>query len=303
MPNEFIPGFVAAYPYTNFHELNADYILKRVHELEEHIADLDDYIDGKVTEALQPYVTELNSLAASFASLDARVTNTLNSYQSQIDAQNARITSEFALMKANLQREFASRLEELDAKIIAQDAEIANGLADIQRFMIDINNQLTSRFNLFREEINNQLAEFLADLPENMFVRSPFSGDLVTVQEAINELYENTSRYRAITAAEFDGLGLTAQEYDDLNITAWDFDTRGLDVLPIVDTLHNMFSPFTGIWSSLQTVINEIVDFSDRAHSITAEDFDAAELTAEEYDDLEIYAYTYDFNAADIIGA
>ena len=303
MPNEFIPGFVASYPYTNFHELNADYLLKRMHDVEEHLASLDSYIDGRVTQAMQPYLNELYVLVSEVHTIDARVTNTLTDYQNQINAQNTRITTEFARMKANLEREFADRINELDAKIAEQDANIANGLADLRRFMVDINNQLTSRFNLFREEINNQLAQFLADLPENMFVRSPFSGNVVTVQEAVNELYENTSRYRAITVAEFDSMGLTAAEYDALDITAWDFDTRGLDVLPIVDTLHNMFSPFTGLWSSLQTVINEIVDFSDRAHSITAEDFDAADLTAEEYDDLEIYAYTFDFNAADIIGA
>ena len=300
---DFIPGFVAQYPYTNFHELNADYLLRRMHEVEEHLASLDSYIDGRVTSAMQPYINELNRLVQEVHNLDANVTATLESYQTQIDAQNVRITREFATMKANLEREFAEKIEELDKKIIEQDRDIENGLADLRRFMVEINNQLSSRFNLFREEINNQLAQFLAELPDYMLVRSPFSGNLVTVQEAINELYENTSRYRAITAAEFDALGLTAEEYDDLEITAWDFDTHGLDVLPVVDTLHNMFSPFTGLWSSLQTVINEIVEFSDRAHSITAEDFDAAELTAEEFDELEMYAYTYDFNAADIIGA
>lgn len=300
---DFIPGFVASYPYTNFHELNADFLLKRMHEVEEHLASLDSYIDGRVNDAIQPYVNELNRLVQEVHNLEANVTATLESYQTQIDAQNVRITREFATMKANLEREFAAKIEELDRKIIEQDRDIENGLADLRRFMVEINNQLSSRFDLFREEINNQLAQFLAELPDYMLVRSPFSGNLVTVQEAINELYENTSRYRAITAAEFDALGLTAEEFDNLDITAWDFDTHGLDVLPVVDTLHNMFSPFTGLWSSLQTVINEIVDFSDRAHSITAEDFDAAELTAEEFDDLEMYAYTYDFNAADIIGA
>lgn len=296
-------GFWNKYPYTDFHELNLDYVLARMKELEDHIATLDDYIDAEIKRNLQDYINQLNQLVSEVHSLESRVDATLQSYDERLNQEIANINQQFVYLTNNLNQYLASEIARIDNEIAADRAEMRNEFLRIDRQLREALAMIDGRFEAFKREINYLLQDFLDKLPESFYVVSPFTGQLITVQEAVNELYENGTRFRAITAGEFDSLGLTAQEFDDLELTAWEFDMYGLDYLPVRDPKHHMYSPFTGVWSTLQTVINEIIDFSDRAHSITAGDFDAAELTAGEFDALDMYAYTFDFNAADIIGA
>lgn len=307
-------GFITEYPMTNFHELNADYLLKRMHELEQSMQDLDAHIHDVVNSSMQPYITELNSLISRYAALDARVTQTLTNYSADIAAQNAKIDNEFRritaynqaqleAMRNNLALDLARGLDNINRQFIVWRTQANNQLADMQRYMMTEVNILNRRMDLFEAEFRLELQEFLENLPESFVVTSPYSGQIVSIQEAINELYDNVSRYRAITAGEFDALGMTAEEFDDLELTAWEFDIYGLDYLPVRDTLHNMTSPFTGEWSSLQTVINEIVNFEFREHALTASEFDALELTAGELDAEPFTAYDFDFIGKDILAA
>ena len=296
-------GFWNKYPYTDFHELNLDYVLARMKELEDHIATLDDYIDAEIKRNLQDYINQLNQLVSEVHSLENRVDATLQSYDERLNQEIANINQQFVYLTNNLNQYLASEIARIDGEIAADRAEMRNEFLRIDRQLREALAMIDGRFEAFKREINYLLQDFLDKLPESFYVVSPFTGQLITVQDAVDELYENGTRFRAITAGEFDSLGLTAQEFDDLELTAWEFDMYGLDYLPVRDPKHHMYSPFTGLWSTLQTVINEIIDFSDRAHSITAGDFDAAELTAGEFDALDMYAYTFDFNAADIIGA
>ena len=300
---DFINGFVSKYPYTNFHELNADYLLKRMKDVEDHIAGIDAYIDSVVKQNLQSYIDQLNQLINEVNSLETRVDATLQSYDARLNQEIENINNRFVTLTQQLNQYLASEIARLDNEIAVDRQNMQSEFRRVESELSRALEQINGRFDAFKLEINVLLQDFLDQLPESFYVISPFTGQMITVQEAVNELYENGTRFRAITAGEFDTLGLTAEEFDDLDLTAWEFDMYGLDYLPVRDPKHNMFSPFTGVWSSLQTVINEIIDFSDRAHSITAGDFDAAELTAEEFDALDMYAYTFDFNAADIIGA
>lgn len=66
-------------------------------------------------------------------------------------------------------------------------------------------------------------------------------GHLNNIQDVIDNIY-NYLRYNAITAQEFDSIGLTAKQFDDTNITAFDFDINSKSILLKYNDMF-MFNP------------------------------------------------------------
>lgn len=314
MADRFVNAFASNYPYTNFHELNADYILKRLAEIETKLTDFRQFVDEEVAAQIAPFVNELNELNNRFNALDVRVTVALNTYEVQM-------LTKFAQQDQIINQRFTQILHELNRQINALEAnytllfnQFSNALTrdneefknDIRTNNADFQHNITESLNIIDAKVDytydyvtNQLEQFLSELPESFYVQSPITGTLVTVQEAINQLYDSAVRYRAITCEEFEALGLTAQEYDDLELTAIDFDLYGLDVLPVIDTKHYMYSPFTGEWVTVQTVINELAALH-RAYSLTATELDALDLNVTELEAYEYTAFRYDWYSKQI---
>lgn len=62
----------------------------------------------------------------------------------------------------------------------------------------------------------------------------------------------------------------------------------------------NLYDPTTGLYSPIQTVIDNIYDAS-RQNAITASEYDALELTATEYDAYDLTAREYDTEAKTLL--
>ena len=62
----------------------------------------------------------------------------------------------------------------------------------------------------------------------------------------------------------------------------------------------SVFDPTTGLYSPLQTVIDNLYD-TGRTDSLTASEYDALELTATSYDGYELTAREYDNNAKSLL--
>lgn len=61
-----------------------------------------------------------------------------------------------------------------------------------------------------------------------------------------------------------------------------------------------MISPFTGKYTLISDVINQLANFH-KENPITAQEYDDLELTAQNYDEKLITAYNYDFTAKSIL--
>lgn len=114
-----------------------------------------------------------------------------------------------------------------DSRFAAQTAQIAQHITELELY---VNNQAAQVYSNSVSVTNDawqQLNERIDNtLEQGGFVRSPISGSIVTVQEALNEL---ASLHQAgLTAQEFDSLLLTAQMFDNKNLTAYDFDYTGV---------------------------------------------------------------------------
>ena len=62
----------------------------------------------------------------------------------------------------------------------------------------------------------------------------------------------------------------------------------------------NVYDPTTGLFSPIQTVIDNLYDMN-RANAITATEYDALELSATDYDAYELTAREYDINGKSLL--
>lgn len=188
--------FFNKYPYTDYHELNADFILNRLKSIEEQIATIKEEIEGEILiwfeEQMKPYEETLDALINEVTELKEETEETLADYDTRItnfinDVNNA---------LAGIRRELVASIDAV------------NALTDLK---IEQNNIY----------IMNEVTENVGNL---FLVQNPFTGDEVTIQAMIDYLsafhitdgidYDEMAS-RALTYTQFNGLNIT---YEDLTL-------------------------------------------------------------------------------------
>lgn len=124
-----------------------------------------------------------------------------------------------------------AQLQELrnsaDSRFAAQAAQIAHHITELELYVNNHAAQVYSNSVSVTNDAWQQLNERIDDtLEQGGLVRSPISGNVVTVQEALNELA--SLHQDGLTAQAFDSLLLTAQMFDNKNLTAYEFDYTGV---------------------------------------------------------------------------
>lgn len=140
-------------------------------------------------------------------------------------------------------------IEEYSGKIEEIEADIAALKNEMVEFESEINEEITTRFNAIKLDLQSAIATTLlqanaytdataANLREEIQAVSlgqitlfdPTTGSLNNLQVVIDNIY-NTSREEALTATEYDGLQLSATTYDAYQITAFNYDRYGKTIL------------------------------------------------------------------------
>ena len=290
------------YPYTDFHEMNLDWLLTTYQKIVEDIQTLQQWVTTHQGE----YEEAMRRLAA--------VENEIDTFETQIRAQfaelSAQIERELAEQRAEVQQLINDTRQELDQTIAEFRQEVAaieaaflkmiNDMrTEINRILASMQSILTENNEFIQRWVEIRLQEFIDSIPsfDEVFVYNPYRGETTLLQQAIDDLY-TICRIWGLTAAEYDSLQLTASEYDALGLTARDYDTIGYRLL-FKDPAHYMFSPFTGIYTKLQDVIMALAGL--HMNALTASAYDALELEAQVYDAKELAAYTYDWNGAAVL--
>ena len=189
-------NFYNKYPYTDFHELNADFLLARVKKIEEQIANIKEEIEGEifewVQEQLAPYQEQLNQLIEEVEALQEETEETLAAY---------------------------------DARITAFVNQVNNELAAIRQELINSINAVNDLTDLKIEQNNTYLLNQISENVGTLFqVLNPFTGTMMSIQEMIDYLSAfhivdgidyDTMNTRALTYAAFNALNIT---YTDLTL-------------------------------------------------------------------------------------
>ena len=305
------------YPYTDFHELNLDWLLETYQEIVDHVQTLLDWMAEHKIE-----------YAEAMARLQA-VENEIDTFEARVQAEFDRLAEEqtqaFAEQTAKLDLAIQQMKDEVNEEIVKLRRDVADAIADFQtqfnqlkasveaeitqlRILINqeivrLNETLEVNNQYIRQYVEDRLDQFINDFP-NMInlvpVYNPVRGTMTSLQQAINDLYD-VARVYGLTAEQYDSLGLTAQEYDNYELTAMEYDQFGYIKLGYPDENWYMISPFTGQYTKVKNVVMDLAHF--HMVGLTAKEYDDLELEAEEYDDKQITAFDFDWFGKDILTA
>lgn len=153
--------------------------------------------------------------------------------------------------------------------------------------------QLSELVFAVTEDLQQQINDLKFKLPDVYNITTGEISDLTTL---VYDVYD-TLRYDGITCEEFDTIGLSASEFDNKNLTAIDFDVNGYERLISRNKCRN---PFTGERDTICNIIQTMA-VNITGQTITAAEFDAAELTVTEFEALELTAFNFDFYAKQFI--
>lgn len=222
---------VNQYPYTNFHDLNADWITETVTEYCEKVDQLESNLREIVSELidtdLQEFKAEIDAdINQRFSEIEQQITNDLNAIEADIDAfkQNTNRTI------SNMQNELTTAIRDINNEIINFEYSVNEDLADLSQHMSELDEEvrligedLDQRFNILAvqliAEMQDQIDELIAQIPDltNIYVTDPVTKQLVKVQVALDNIYNSLNdtivmSADAFTIGEYLSLGLTIEQ-------------------------------------------------------------------------------------------
>ena len=305
--NGYNAGITNKYPYTDFHEMNLDWLLTNYQAIIDKTNQIIAWANNHQIEyeeamkRLQAVENEIytfeQQIRDAFAQLEQQITHdvelALTEIRQEVDATIVQLQNEVRQQLADFVQEFQ------DLKTQVQ-REINNLLGIVNRAIDELQNTIEANNEFVFEYVENRLDQFIHDLPiyENIFVYNPYRGETTTLQQAINDLYSIACIW-GLTAAQYDSLMLTADDYDNLELSAVEYDTLGYKLL-YKDPQWYMINPFTGELVPLKDVIMSLVGLH-RDDALTATEYDALDLDATTYDAYDLTAYDYDFSGKTLL--
>ena len=201
-------GFVNQYPYSDFHELNIDWLIKQVK----------DNIDAiKVLEDLMAQIEVLTEDQIKALINTAIENNNTILYNRMIQLKND-ITNEYTIYVDN-------EINTLKSYLLNQ----------INQLKVYVDNQDIVFYNEVIAYADSILAQANAYtdtkvLDYNMMI-NPITGVYEDVRNVVNDIVSYFHTDGSLTAAEYDALELTATVYDAYELTAYDYDFNGKNLL------------------------------------------------------------------------
>ena len=190
-------NFINQFPYTDFHELNLDWLIKKTKEYGDQIAYLNEEF-AKITVLTEDYIQSMIDTA--------------------IEANNLILAQQLIDLKAEITTEYkgyvTAQINALTVYIDNQDVhynELAQGYAN-------------TALNEAKDYTDNAVIDY------TMMI-NPITGVYEDVRNVVDDIVSYFHTGDALTAGEYDALDLTASAYDAYQITAYDYDFNGKTIL------------------------------------------------------------------------
>lgn len=303
----FNAGITNKYPYTDFHEMNLDWILTNYQAIIDKLNETIAWANEHQTE-YEEAMARLRAVENEIYTFEQQITDAFDRLEQQITSDvemalvqiRTDVDTAIRQMQQEVTRQLAEFVQQFQQLKSEVQAEINNLLGIINRAIDQLNNTLEANNQFVFDYVENRLEEFKDLIPdyENIYVYNPYRGVITHLQDAINDLYSVACIW-GLTAAQYDSLGLTADEYDNMDLTAIAYDTLGFKFLYKDPDLY-MFSPFTGQMEPLKSVILSLVGLH-REDALTAQEYDLLDLDADAYDAYAVEAFDYDFSGKTIL--
>ena len=282
-------NFFHKYPYTNFHELNLDWILEKINEfdaklkswseiveeLQSHLAEIDSFEER--LEAVESSISDLNEIRQHLTNLDNDVANLDSKFTREIENLNRTIL--------NIDVQFdtlANAINNLKDYVDVRDAALQ---VDYNNKIYELEVKLRVAFKMIEDEID-LLLQIINQIDTSAYNPWPRILDKESIQKNINYAYEDLADNIPL-AMEYQELGLTASEYAAYGLTAREYALRGSKRLH----LDFVYSPVYGFKQNISNVLTSIVNFICGTFSAT--EYAALDLTADEYAALDLSSEQY----------
>lgn len=262
-------GFLDSFPYTNFHELNLDWVLQKIKEYDSFFKD----IDEKMTELFRMYPELAENVYQTrymIQQLEAVVKANYSELKTRLDMLDFATREELYQQIAQL-----TKMVDQNVKSLLNEIKLARNYTDLK--IKDVYIALNDDVDNLQKQINRVLIEPVQK------VINPVTKLVDTVQNTVDDLYteiwDNVWLFFSLSAKEYDGLFLTAKQYDDKQLTAKEYDYTArwfLGPVPWDDLRYRPLGIDAGEWDAL---------------TITAEQYDKCNLTARQYDDKALWYF------------
>lgn len=294
-------GLFDQFPYTNFHELNLDWLLNTMKNLESVYEGLKDEIQQTIdfVNNFEQHADELidERIVVAMSLYQQRlieVENLVKELENEINKDDG-ITGQIAQLRKDLQQTQRD-LEYAKAECYDRYQTLLELMHEYKHSMDGVINSAVIKLEQYVKETVTKL--------DRLDVTNPITGVFEDIQNVLNDLAEIIGRGYGMTAQEYDDLQLTAHTYDGYRLTAYDYSTRGYFELYLKLVQNLMRSPFTGEMAPYDNVIYDLANLHKCA--LTAAEYDERQITASEYDKFMLTAWVYDwfgFQAARAITA
>lgn len=314
----YTAGITNKYPYTDFHEMNLDFLLSQyssiINSLNETIAWANNH-QIEYEEALARLIAVESEIESFETVVEAQFERLKADIEADFEQQKAELEALLLQTKAEVDAEVARMTEEVNAAIAAFDVRFNDLSAAIRSELVSLQIQVNDAIGRLErvivennefifDYVENRLDKFIEEFPDliGIQVYNPIKGKRTPLQEAINDLYD-ASCIRGLTAIQFDELDLSVQEFNDYNLTAREFDQYSYDLLGFPDPLYYMYDPFTGEMNMVKNVVEKLAALHTDADSLSVSEFETLDLTAEEFDTEDITAFNFDWYSKTILAA
>ena len=190
-------GFINTYPYSDAHELNLDWLIKKTKELQDITTYLSEEF-AKIEILTEDYIQSMINAA--------------------IAANNEILAQQLIDLKAQITTEYKGYVK-----------------AQINALTVYIDNQDVYYDQLAQNYASNALSDAKdyidAEVLDYTMMINPITGVYEDVRNVVNDIVTYFHMNDALTAAEYDALDLTADDYDNYEITAYDYDFSGKTIL------------------------------------------------------------------------
>ena len=278
------------YPYTDFHELNLDWILKEVKSFDAKLAEL---------------VTQFDEIKVDFQQIQddfADIQREFNQILDEVDAKIRKALSTYvpeyvdAAMDPYVRQLNAAlaEIETLKQMVLSWNQQLLQIRLDYEQGDRNVKAECLGALNAYKFEVlqqiirlDNRIDDLEFQLPD---IYNLVKGYKTNIAFVIYDVYDAV-RYFAYTAIEFTNAGFTAQDLDDLGIEALDWDVNGYNrIYPPQQCLN----PLTGVRADICSILQDLALFAsertwtaliwDNTWDRDCDTIDGLDLTAFEFD-------------------